>query len=78
MINIDKIKQKKLNELIDYFVNAIPPLKKELQDLANKPNIDENEIWDLFRKYEKKAKWELRQIYQTIKKRLEKEKNITI
>jgi hypothetical protein len=46
--------------------------------LGNEPNPNENQVWDLFRKYEKKAKWELRQIYQIIKKRLEKEANILI
>lgn len=78
MLNIDKIKQKKLTDLIMFFVNAIPPLKKELQNLGNEPNPQENEVWDLFKKYEKQAKWELRQIYQIIKKRLEKEANIII
>jgi hypothetical protein len=44
MLNIDKIKQKKLTDLITFFVNAIPPLKKELQDLGNEPNPNENQV----------------------------------
>ena len=75
MVNIEKLKQKKIGEILDFFVNKIPPLKWDLQALGKKTEIKEKEIWNLLKKYEKEANQELKQIFQIFKEKLKKELN---
>lgn len=80
MINIERLQQKKIGEMLDFLIDSIPQLKKDLQELGLTDlwKNDKNS-WDLIKKHVNKSKdWQLKKIWEIIKKRLKKELNIII
>lgn len=77
MRNIEKIKQKPLNELIDWLTNQLPQLKLDLQILGKQSqNLNEKKIIEIFKQHMSDCKdYELKIIWEIIVKRIKKEHN---